>query len=58
MKNKALSFYDNAMININVIHGAHLAEKEITVMGWLRISLPSPSLPLEENMVFYGRPRE
>ena len=60
MANKALSFYDNAMININVVHGAHLAgSKKITVMGTGCVyPYPSPSLPLQENMIFSGRPHE
>lgn len=60
MSNKALSFYDNAMININVVHGAHLAgTKKITVMGTGCVyPYPSPSLPLQEDMIFSGRPHE
>ncbi len=60
MCNKALSFYDNAMININVVHGAHLAKvKKITVMGTGCVyPYPSPNLPLKEDMIFDGRPHE
>jgi GDP-L-fucose synthase len=60
MCNKALSFYDNAMININVIHGAYLAgTKKVTVMGTGCIyPYPSPGLPLQEDMIFSGRPHE
>ena len=60
MSNKALSFYDNAMININVVHGAHLAgTKKITVMGTGCVyPYPSPALPLQEGMIFSGRPHE
>jgi GDP-L-fucose synthase len=60
MCHKALSFYDNAMININVVHGAYLAGvKKITVMGTGCVyPYPSPSLPLKEEMVFSGRPHE
>lgn len=60
MCNKGLSFYDNAMININVVHGAHLANvKKITVMGTGCVyPYPSPSLPLKEDMIFDGRPHD
>ena len=60
MCNKSLSFYDNAMININVVHGAYLAgTKKITVMGTGCIyPYPSPGLPLQEDMIFSGRPHE
>lgn len=60
MCNKALSFYDNAMININVVYGAHLAGiKKITVMGTGCVyPYPSPALPLQEDMIFNGRPHE
>lgn len=60
MCNKALSFYDNAMININVVHGAYLAgTKKITVMGTGCVyPYPSPALPLQEDMIFNGRPHE
>ena len=60
MCNKALSFYDNAMINTNVIHGAYLAKtKKITVMGTGCVyPYPSPALPLQEDMIFSGRPHE
>ena len=58
MCNKGLSFYDNAMININVVHGAYLAGiKKLTVMGTGCVyPYPSPSLPLKEEMIFSGRP--
>lgn len=60
MMNKGLAFYDNAMININVVHGAHLADvKKITVMGTGCVyPYPSPGLPLKEDMIFSGRPHE
>lgn len=58
--NKAQSFYENIMINTNVIQGAHLAgTKKITVMGTGCVyPYPSPSLPLKEDMIFKGRPHE
>lgn len=60
MCNKALSFYDNAMININVLHAAHLADvKKVTVMGTGCVyPYPSPGLPLKEDMIFQGRPHD
>lgn len=60
MNNKAQSFYDNVMINTNVLHGASLAgTKKITVMGTGCIyPYPSPGLPLKEDMVFFGRPHK
>ncbi len=60
MCNKALSFYDNAMININVVHGAHLAgAKKITVMGTGCVypyPYPQAGVPMQEEMIFFGRP--
>ncbi|USE39739.1 NAD-dependent epimerase/dehydratase family protein [Endozoicomonas sp. SCSIO W0465] len=60
MCNKAQSFYENIMINTNVIQGAHLAgTKKITVMGTGCVyPYPSPSLLLKEDMIFNGRPHE
>lgn len=58
MKNKALSFYDNVMINTNVIDAAQKVQvKKITAMGTGAIyPFPSPSLPLKESDIFMGRP--
>ena len=58
MKNKALSFYDNIMINTNVVHMAqHVGVKKITVMGTGAVyPYPSPALPLKEDMIFLGEP--
>lgn len=58
MKNKALSFYDNCMINTNVVHASHVhGVKKITAMGTGAVyPYPSPSLPLKEDMIFMGRP--
>ena len=60
MCNKAQSFYENIMINTNVILGAQLAgTKKITVMGTGCVyPYPSPSMPLKEDMIFNGRPHE
>jgi GDP-L-fucose synthase len=58
MKNKALSFYDNIMINTNVIDACQkVSVKKITVMGTGAVyPYPSPGLPLKENMIFQGEP--
>lgn len=58
MRNQALSFYDNTLINTNVIHACHLCKtKKITVMGTGAVyPYPSPRLPLVESDVFLGRP--
>jgi GDP-L-fucose synthase len=58
MQNKALSFYDNVMINTNVVEAAHkVGVKKITVMGTGAVyPYPSPSLPLKEEMIFMGEP--
>ena len=58
MKNKALSFYDNVMINTNVVDAAHkTGVKKITVMGTGAVyPYPSPALPLQESMIFMGEP--
>ena len=58
MKNKALSFYDNVMINTNVVDAAQkVGVKKITVMGTGAVyPYPSPGLPLKEDMIFLGVP--
>lgn len=58
MKNKALSFYDNVMINTNVVDAAQrVGVKKITVMGTGAVyPYPSPGLPLREDMIFMGSP--
>lgn len=58
MKNKALSFYDNVMINTNVVDAAQkCGVKKITVMGTGAVyPYPSPGLPLKEDMIFLGEP--
>jgi GDP-L-fucose synthase len=60
MKNKALSFYDNVMINTNVVDSAQKAGvKKITVMGTGAVyPYPSPGLPLREDMIFMGEPHD
>lgn len=58
MKNKALSFYDNVMINTNVVDASQrVGVKKITVMGTGAVyPYPSPGLPLREDMIFMGKP--
>lgn len=58
MKNKGLSFYDNVMINTNVVDAAQKSGvKKITVMGTGAVyPYPSPGLPLKEDMIFLGEP--
>ena len=57
LKNKALSFYDNVMINTNVVDASHRAgAKKITVMGTGAIPYPPPGLPFREHMIFMGEP--
>lgn len=58
MRNQGLSFYDNCMINTNVVEASHrIGVKKITVMGTGAVyPFPSPGLPLEEDMIFLGRP--
>ena len=58
MKNKALSFYDNVMINTNVVDAAQkVGVRKITVMGTGAVyPYPSPGLPLREEMIFLGVP--
>jgi GDP-L-fucose synthase len=58
MKNKALSFYDNVMINTNVVDSSQkVGVRKITVMGTGAIyPFPSPGLPLREDMIFLGVP--
>ncbi|MGE8411564.1 MAG: GDP-L-fucose synthase family protein [Pseudomonas sp.] len=58
MKNKALSFYDNVMINTNVVDASQkVGVRKITVMGTGAVyPFPSPGLPLREDMIFLGVP--
>ncbi|PLX35244.1 MAG: GDP-fucose synthetase [Hyphomicrobiales bacterium] len=58
MKNRALSFHENILINTHVIHASHLAgARKITVMGTGAVyPYPSPRLPLVEDDIFLGRP--
>jgi GDP-L-fucose synthase len=58
MKNQGKSFYENCMINTNVVEASRRAgAKKITVMGTGAVyPFPSPGLPLREDMIFLGRP--
>lgn len=58
IKNKGLSFYDNVMINTNVVEAAKSVDvRKITVMGSGAVyPFPSPGLPLKEDMIFMGEP--
>lgn len=56
MKNQAKSFYDNTMINTNVIDAAYRAgARKITVMGTNAI-YPDSDKPFREINIFSGRP--
>ena len=58
MMNQGLSFYDNSMINTNVVEASrrHGVEK-ITVMGTGAVyPYPPPGVPLRENMIHFGIP--
>ena len=58
MKNQGRSFYENCMINTNVVEASRRAgARKITVMGTGAVyPFPSPGLPLKEDMIFLGRP--
>ena len=58
MKNQGKSFYENCMINTNVVEASRRAgARKITVMGTGAVyPFPSPGLPLKEDMIFLGRP--
>ena len=58
MKHQGLSFYENCMINTNVVEASRRAgARKITVMGTGAVyPFPSPGLPLKEDMIFLGRP--
>lgn len=58
MKNQALSYLDNSLINMAVVDASYLAGvKKITVMGTGAIyPFPPVSLPLKEDDIFNGRP--
>ncbi len=58
MKHQGASFYENCMINTNVVEASRRAgARKVTVMGTGAVyPFPSPGLPLKEDMIFLGRP--
>lgn len=58
LRNKAASFYDNVMINTNVVHSSHrVGTRKITVMGTGAVyPYPAPGQPFTEDMIFMGEP--
>jgi len=60
MKNKALSFYDNVLINTSVVDAAHRAGvRKIAVMGTGAVyPYPPPAQPFTEDMIFMGEPHK
>ncbi len=58
MKHQGQSFYENSVINANVIEGSRRAgARKVTAMGTGAVyPFPSPGLPLKEDMIFLGRP--
>jgi GDP-L-fucose synthase len=58
IKHQGSSFYENVMINTNVVEAARRAgARKVTVMGTGAVyPFPSPGLPLKEDMIFLGRP--
>lgn len=58
LRNKALSFYDNVMINTNVVDASHRAGvRKITVLGTGAVyPYPPPGQPFREDMIFLGEP--
>ena len=58
MMNQGLSFYDNSMINTNVVEAARLhGVEKITVMGPGAVyPYPPPGVPLREHMIHFGIP--
>jgi len=60
MKNKALSFYDNILINTSVVDASYRAGvKKIAVMGTGAVyPYPPPGQPFTEDMIFMGEPHK
>ena len=54
MKHQGLSFYENLMINTNVVEASRRAgARKVTAMGTAAVyPFPSPGLPLKEDMFF------
>jgi GDP-L-fucose synthase len=58
MKHQGVSFYENMMINTNVVEASRRAgAQKVTAMGTGAVyPFPAPGLPLKEDMIFLGRP--
>lgn len=58
LRNKALSFYDNVMINTNVVDASHRAGvAKIAAFGTGAVyPYPPPGQPFREDMIFLGEP--
>jgi len=58
MKNKAVSFLHNILINTHVVEASHQSGvRKIVSMGTGAVyPYPSPGLPLKETMIFLGSP--
>lgn len=58
MNNKGISFYENILINTNIVEAARISGvNKITVMGTGAVyPYPPPGLPLKEDMIFMGLP--
>jgi GDP-L-fucose synthase len=58
LKNQGRLFYDNCMMNTNVVEASRRAgSRKITVMGTGAVyPFPSLGLPLKEDIIFMGRP--
>jgi len=58
IKHQGSSFYENVVINTNVIEASRRAgARKVTAMGTGAVyPFPSPGLPLKEDMIFLGRP--
>lgn len=58
MKNKGISFYNNTMVNMSVIEASRICKvKKIVSMGSGCVyPYPSPGIPLDESMIWNGKP--
>ncbi|OZB48864.1 MAG: hypothetical protein B7X60_02885 [Polynucleobacter sp. 39-45-136] len=58
MNNKGISFYENVLMNTNVVEASrYVGVKKIVAMGTGAVyPYPSPGLPLNEDMIFMGVP--
>lgn len=58
MRQKGLNFFHNTLINTHVVEASRLAgAKKIVAMGTgAAYPYPSPGLPLQEDMIWYGLP--